>query len=468
MSETSRKQTICVVGTDEAGYGPNLGPLLVGASCWRLKIDVDETTFPPSRPSDAASNDSPSNRTASNRSTAQRVEKSRVSKKKSRTKEKNNVENGATLFDLFPNDSSPKNDAERLQTSPPQEFADELKNVKNEIGRSFIDRNGTDGAVRRLNESLAELSTRRGIFPLIDSKRLYGPSKSLAALERSFWLAVLLANGRDVAARREIFSNATFRTALELVARERFNVCEPRDESVPFWEKDVDFPLPADRKTGDFEKLADATSQIETTFDDNDVRLLDVAARRVQPFEFNALLDSIGLKSDLIAGVTTSLVVETIGRVAARNVENAPPIFVVLCDKLGGRDRYEPLLAARFPGANFETLVEGRAESVYRAAVRRGVARGGEEIVFPTELLVEIRFTAKGESNVPTALASIVAKYFRELSMTPFNDFWRRATNDPAFKPTAGYPLDAKRFRADVDEARTRLGIDDAAFWRKK
>ena len=25
-----------LIGTDEAGYGPNLGPLLVAASCWKM------------------------------------------------------------------------------------------------------------------------------------------------------------------------------------------------------------------------------------------------------------------------------------------------------------------------------------------------------------------------------------------------------------------------------------------------
>lgn len=31
-----------IIGTDEAGYGPNLGPLVVGASMWQVPEDVDE------------------------------------------------------------------------------------------------------------------------------------------------------------------------------------------------------------------------------------------------------------------------------------------------------------------------------------------------------------------------------------------------------------------------------------------
>ena len=29
-----------LIGTDEAGYGPNLGPLVVSASVWRVPDDV--------------------------------------------------------------------------------------------------------------------------------------------------------------------------------------------------------------------------------------------------------------------------------------------------------------------------------------------------------------------------------------------------------------------------------------------
>ena len=31
-----------VIGTDEAGYGPNLGPLVVAATAWRIAAAVDD------------------------------------------------------------------------------------------------------------------------------------------------------------------------------------------------------------------------------------------------------------------------------------------------------------------------------------------------------------------------------------------------------------------------------------------
>jgi hypothetical protein len=35
-------------------------------------------------------------------------------------------------------------------------------------------------------------------------------------------------------------------------------------------------------------------------------------------------------------------------------------------------------------------------------------------------------------------------------------------------KPTAGYPLDAGRFRADIAAAQATLGIDDRILWRNR
>ena len=51
--------------------------------------------------------------------------------------------------------------------------------------------------------------------------------------------------------------------------------------------------------------------------------------------------------------------------------------------------------------------------------------------------------------------------------MDALNEFWRQAVDGP-LKPTAGYPVDALRFRDDVQETREKLGISDALFWRKK
>ena len=79
---------------------------------------------------------------------------------------------------------------------------------------------------------------------------------------------------------------------------------------------------------------------------------------------------------------------------------------------------------------------------------------------------IEFRFQPKGERHLPTALASMTAKYLRELAMRPFNAFWQQHV--PDLKPTAGYPTDALRFYDDIRTARRRLKIADRVLWRER
>ena len=390
------RQKVFVVGTDEAGYGPNLGPLVVGASCWQIETDAafgdGFLAFGDPPAPDGAKPD--------------------------KKKKKKSAPTGPTLFDL---------DTDR------------------------DDPDATRRLIERLNAGLAPIADRKGIFPLVDSKKLYGASKSLAALERSFLLAAALIDANAL-------TGASFRSVLQRVAR------EPKDGPAPPWEDGFDAALPLDPKTGAASGLLETLPQIRARLDAEKIALADISARRVQPGEFNALVDRLGLKSDLIANVTLSAAVETVARTSGAEKE---PVYVVLCDKLGGRDRYAPILAERFPGAELRVLKESREASVYRLVAETGRDRTDASVAFRAPVKLEFHFTAKGESNAPTALASICAKYFRELSMKAFNDYWRAAVG-PGLAPTAGYPVDALRFRADVDAARVKLGVSEDAFWRKK
>ena len=93
-------------------------------------------------------------------------------------------------------------------------------------------------------------------------------------------------------------------------------------------------------------------------------------------------------------------------------------------------------------------LQEGRERSVYR--------------VNKTELV----FRTKAEQHLPVALASMVAKYVREVSMELFNQYWLE--HIPDLKPTKGYPLDASRFRKEIAETAIKLGLEEDAYWRSR
>ncbi|QEL19646.1 hypothetical protein [Limnoglobus roseus] len=177
-------------------------------------------------------------------------------------------------------------------------------------------------------------------------------------------------------------------------------------------------------------------------------RTMLVAAPR-----FNRRIDETGSKATLLADGLIEVLREVphLGRVAGIDY-SAEPVLVV-CDKQGGRNFYGPLLQEAFPDGWIVPEREGAAESRYRVA---GLGR---------EVAVVFRPKADGDS-VCVALASMVCKYLREVCMMQFNAFWQKHV--PGLKPTAGYPVDAKRFYAEIQPAMVKLGLQPDAVWRKK
>jgi hypothetical protein len=50
--------------------------------------------------------------------------------------------------------------------------------------------------------------------------------------------------------------------------------------------------------------------------------------------------------------------------------------------------------------------------------------------------------------------------------MSSFNQYWSEQV--VGIRPTAGYQLDAKRFRTEIAGAQKRLGISDRVLWRER
>ena len=72
---------------------------------------------------------------------------------------------------------------------------------------------------------------------------------------------------------------------------------------------------------------------------------------------------------------------------------------------------------------------------------------------------MRIDFKVKADdSRTPVALASVAAKTARELFMERFNAWF--AARKPGLAPTAGYPVDARRFLADIDDLSGELPAD--------
>jgi hypothetical protein len=122
--------------------------------------------------------------------------------------------------------------------------------------------------------------------------------------------------------------------------------------------------------------------------------------------------------------------------------------LVVGIDKQGGRDHYTALLLRSFPDAQLKVLHESPEASNY--LLHESSAAG------PRRTLIQFR--EKGETAfLPTALASMLCKYLRELCMHSFNAWW--CNQITGLQPTAGYYQDGTRWLLDVEPHLPRLGI---------
>jgi hypothetical protein len=122
-------------------------------------------------------------------------------------------------------------------------------------------------------------------------------------------------------------------------------------------------------------------------------------------------------------------------------------------DKHGGRHYYLKPLSQAFPDAWIDRGHECPDLSRYTIRDR---ARRLELTLIPRA----------DQTNGLVALASIVSKTVRELWMDVFNAYWRGRI--PGLRPTAGYPLDAGRFRQAIEQLALAEGHDPAHWWRLK
>lgn len=168
---------------------------------------------------------------------------------------------------------------------------------------------------------------------------------------------------------------------------------------------------------------------------------------------FNRTIDVHGSKGAVLAEGLVSLLprLRHAGRIAGHVHPDQSLVFH--CDKQGGRNYYAALVQQAFPDGWVVAEVESAAESRYRV----------EQLDRP--VTITFRPRADGDS-VAVALASMLCKYLREVCMRQFNRFW--ATHVPGLAPTAGYPVDAKRFYAAIRPAMEKLGLTADQVWRKR
>jgi hypothetical protein len=381
-----------VIGMDEAGYGPNLGPLVLTATVWEVPGRWPKRTDFWQLFADIA--------------------------------ERKGVEEAQNEGD---GDQQPAGRQKRSPGRPRKKKTADSPECC-EIAVEALENGATNGS---------RLSTVSERLHIADSKEVYSPAIGLGALERG----VLAAFG--IAAQVPSALNQLLDDLMAYeISGEGSSVCEiyERDgRGRDLWfADDVDLPLPISKEG----RLAESASEKwRTICEATGVRLRAIRSDVVSPRRWNRE----NRRTDNKATTLSRLHLQLLRRVW--NPDEPGPT-VVIADKHGGRNYYGDLLVDCLDGRMVCCRGESRAASVYR--------------VGPTE----IRFEAKAERHFPVAVASMVSKYVRELTMELFNRFWRNHL--PELKPTHGYPSDSHRFRRDVAEVQSRLAIADEVLWRER
>lgn len=168
------------------------------------------------------------------------------------------------------------------------------------------------------------------------------------------------------------------------------------------------------------------------------VRIMGMWCRVISESEFNGIVRRTRSKAE----VTLMAVGEHLRRVLAIAAAHPDDTVQVVCDRLGGREHYAPAIEQLIEDARVVEADETPERSRYWAQVQ------GRRVGVSFQVEAE-------QAHLPVALASMVAKYMRELAMARFNRYWGRRALDlcgAEIKPTAGYSTDARRWLTDARE----------------
>ncbi|MFP4145439.1 MAG: hypothetical protein ACLFV3_09880 [Phycisphaeraceae bacterium] len=191
-------------------------------------------------------------------------------------------------------------------------------------------------------------------------------------------------------------------------------------------------------------EVAVARSMLASTANRIGVEVPELAAAVVLEDRFNAMVAATRSK----AAVNFTFVARHLRAIWDGYARHEP---LVVVDRQSGRMRYRQVLAENFPEAHVRVLAESPECSAYRLEAAAGA--------------MVVRFEVEAEqAHMPVALASMVAKYTRELMMARFNGYFAQLAPDLA--PTAGYALDAKRFWDEIAPRLRAWGLADLPLRR--
>jgi len=261
-----------------------------------------------------------------------------------------------------------------------------------------------------------------------DSKLVYNPSRGIRRLEEGVLAFAHCLGVRPV--RAEEFLSAVLHPA------------SPMTDGAPWFQDVGSVRLPLESNAS---ALASKAALLAAAMPQRGVKFVDAHLAVVLPTEYNRFVEQTHNKSFLLFQ-KCGLLLQRLWRMS-----EGQEAFV-LVDKHGGRMRYRKLLRDVFPRCACDVVREDEEGSVYKLG--------------DSDRTLFVAFKEGADSKgFPTALASMFAKYVREVYMHAFNAYWLGQM--AGLKPTAGYARDAGRFLRDIAPLLKRDGVEMNALVRR-
>ncbi|MDX1682620.1 MAG: hypothetical protein R3336_05840 [Phycisphaeraceae bacterium] len=284
----------------------------------------------------------------------------------------------------------------------------------------------------RLPKTLCRTRTeaRDGRIAVNDSKKIYTPKSGLKHLERG--VLAFLALGGDRPDRFDHYLAA-------VGERRHRNLAD-----LPWYAPSEDAPwqsLPTTITNG--EAAVDANA-LAVGAEGAGIQTHAIRTTLVLADQFNTIARQTRNKANLSFGIIARHLVGLWRRLGERDPQ-------VVIDRQSGRRHYREPIAQCLPEVQIAVIEESDRQSVYRLT---GQGRS-----------MTLTFaTGADEHHLPVALASMAAKYSRELMMVRLQHWFTRHL--PEIRPTAGYGRDGRRFKEEVTPHLAELKIDPDRLWR--
>ena len=211
-----------------------------------------------------------------------------------------------------------------------------------------------------------------------------------------------------------------------------FNALECSTTSVPWLDSTTRLPVAVDM----LELRIDA-ARLRRVLDEANVQCNWLSCTSIDASTYN---ERTAIESKAALNLSTTL--RLVDAIVHRLPKSHPRIMI---DRHGGRIHYRNDLQQYWPEAHIQILSETASMSRYKLQLDTSQ--------------VTISFASKSdETHLPVALASMIAKYTRELQMIRFNRYFQNLI--PTIKPTAGYVQDGRRFLKEIEPLLAKKGIN--------